>query len=340
MTRHAWFCAGLLVAVTTTQAASFDCGRARTEVEILICGHPELSRLDEQLGEAYEAARKSAADPEVLKAEQLAWLAERNDCADADCLERQYQQRIGQLKAYPDTRAGKPRYRLAAGKGYSICETYLKHLNALPPNAPPIVCNVRPNPAYNAVTRDDWDITQPEWEELDVSSNLELVYHAELQLPPYYKYQYKYREPPEPFPSFEEWKADFDARIAAGKIRPRLYRTRLALNERGPETLIGYEPDPDECRRGLQIGYVSGDGPHVFVRSDDPAEPLKVIRGALGSDFQTTILLYRGSPYFAWEASEDPETWGLGLSTPFSAMDFDRPKEYVLDFRCDYHFDK
>lgn len=40
---------GLLVLALPAQAASFDCAKAGTKVEKLICGDVELSKLDEEL---------------------------------------------------------------------------------------------------------------------------------------------------------------------------------------------------------------------------------------------------------------------------------------------------
>ena len=39
------------------QAASFDCNKATTETEIAICADPELSALDELMGQAYRLAK-------------------------------------------------------------------------------------------------------------------------------------------------------------------------------------------------------------------------------------------------------------------------------------------
>jgi uncharacterized protein YecT (DUF1311 family) len=57
-------------------AASFDCGRARTQMERAICASPELSALDERMAASYERASKalSPAGARELKASQLAWL--------------------------------------------------------------------------------------------------------------------------------------------------------------------------------------------------------------------------------------------------------------------------
>lgn len=52
--------AGLLLALTAlpAAAASFDCAKARTKVEKLICKDPQLSRQDEDLAKAYGEALK------------------------------------------------------------------------------------------------------------------------------------------------------------------------------------------------------------------------------------------------------------------------------------------
>ena len=58
------------------QAASFDCNKATTETEKAICADPELSALDERMGEAW--ARLSPLFP---KANQVNWIHRRDGCA-------------------------------------------------------------------------------------------------------------------------------------------------------------------------------------------------------------------------------------------------------------------
>lgn len=56
------FCSFLLIVVFVVSsvvfATSFDCEKARSEVEKLICGDEELSRLDDSLNKAYQKALK------------------------------------------------------------------------------------------------------------------------------------------------------------------------------------------------------------------------------------------------------------------------------------------
>jgi len=77
---------------------SFDCAKAATAIENMICSSDDLSRLDNQLGSAYMAKRISASDLTVLKKQQQDWVKIRNQCADAGCLKSAYETRILQLQ--------------------------------------------------------------------------------------------------------------------------------------------------------------------------------------------------------------------------------------------------
>ena len=86
----------------TAQGASFDCQRAGTRVEHLICDSVDLDSLDAQLQGAYLGALDRSLHPDSVKAQQIAWLKSRETCADAKCLIALYQQRIEALSAQSD----------------------------------------------------------------------------------------------------------------------------------------------------------------------------------------------------------------------------------------------
>jgi len=76
-------------------AASFDCVKAATDVERMICTDPALGALDGELAAAYGAALVAAgADDARLTDDQRAWLARRDRCADADCVAAAYRARL------------------------------------------------------------------------------------------------------------------------------------------------------------------------------------------------------------------------------------------------------
>ena len=86
--------------VSVGKAASFDCNKATTETEIAICNDPELSALDEVMGQAYRLAKISAnwMTPQELRNSQKAWLQQRNRCGDNfDCLRNSYVQRLEEV---------------------------------------------------------------------------------------------------------------------------------------------------------------------------------------------------------------------------------------------------
>lgn len=93
----------LVLAVCTpaveAQAASFNCAKAQTPVERLICSDPQVSELDGRLDKAYRAADVTGMwQRSELGPDQKEWLKNvRNRCNDGPCLVRAYQARIEEL---------------------------------------------------------------------------------------------------------------------------------------------------------------------------------------------------------------------------------------------------
>ena len=76
--------AGILSTTVAAQAApSFDCSKAGTRVENMICDHPKIAQLDSDLADAYKTALRDspwASANKRIRAEQREWIAERNRC--------------------------------------------------------------------------------------------------------------------------------------------------------------------------------------------------------------------------------------------------------------------
>ncbi|MGE3347822.1 MAG: lysozyme inhibitor LprI family protein [Ramlibacter sp.] len=82
-------------------AASFDCTKASTAVEKLICESPTLNALDEESAKLYTRLIESTAGAErdSYRASQREWLKnERNRCTSAECVAREISQRSGMLR--------------------------------------------------------------------------------------------------------------------------------------------------------------------------------------------------------------------------------------------------
>ncbi|WP_150646579.1 lysozyme inhibitor LprI family protein [Pandoraea pnomenusa] len=85
---------------TTSIHASFDCAKASSPIELLICSTPQTADADLRLASAYSGARAKASDPAALKADQRKWMKnERDACSDAECLVKVTEARIQKLNA-------------------------------------------------------------------------------------------------------------------------------------------------------------------------------------------------------------------------------------------------
>lgn len=74
---------------------SFDCTRAATLVETMICADPALAARDRAMQVAYRHARRlrRAWQPSL----QTEWLAHRNACSSADCIATAYDERFDEM---------------------------------------------------------------------------------------------------------------------------------------------------------------------------------------------------------------------------------------------------
>ncbi len=95
----------------TGDGPAFDCGKAASQIEELVCQDPDLAALDRLINTRFEAAVASVRKLETgaeeaensLRAYQRGWIKGRNDCWKADdpraCTELEYQRREGELVA-------------------------------------------------------------------------------------------------------------------------------------------------------------------------------------------------------------------------------------------------
>lgn len=104
--QHAALIAALCLAVPAVWAGapSFDCAKASSDVERLICSDDELAELDRSLADLYAVLLKNTppGGQKQLKAEQRGWIKGRDDCWKSedlrDCVANEYRLRIDELK--------------------------------------------------------------------------------------------------------------------------------------------------------------------------------------------------------------------------------------------------
>jgi len=78
---------------------SFDCGRARTRGEMLVCGDPGLAALDRQMAGQFNAALSSAdaRQRSLLNRTRNRFLSFRDRCNDSECVAETYRGRMREI---------------------------------------------------------------------------------------------------------------------------------------------------------------------------------------------------------------------------------------------------
>lgn len=164
-----------LLTSATARSASFDCKKAKTKVEHLICESPEISKLDEEMTRRYKLALRNQAESVAVNQDQKEWILRRNSCVDDLCVRRAYLGRILSLldrAPTPEEEFELRRYEIRAfGKGQAICEELLKRMNdklRLAPDGP--IC------VYD-VLKTFPGVRFPEWKEIDLRANEDVYKH-------------------------------------------------------------------------------------------------------------------------------------------------------------------
>ena len=92
------------------QAASFDCAKAKTPLELKICREPALGKADEALAKVYRERLRDFPIPGFIKDSQRAWLNMAQQCLlletskSSDTCLSLYQARIEALDHYGDAK--------------------------------------------------------------------------------------------------------------------------------------------------------------------------------------------------------------------------------------------
>lgn len=257
--KHTWLVLCVMSGIIITQlaeAASFDCAKAGTKVEHIICDTPEISKLDDELQFAYDKALKEASDSQGLVQLQRNWMRLRNECANPACLESKYLNRIDYFGKLSTTSTSSEivaqanqrnvlDFRLRNDNGWAVCYDMIMNLNSMQPDIPSFATELVFNPKMKQFS---W----PDWQELNVLDYLDVVYEIENEL--------MHLRPPKTMP-FEEWKKKYLANIQAGAAgdfavlarasavwRPRLRMASVRLEKNGRlETVLGYVRNRDEA---------------------------------------------------------------------------------------------
>ncbi len=120
-------------------AASFDCDKAHSNIEKMICADSELSALDSELLPIYQQARKATNNSQSFKdngKQALRWRSEH--CKDKACLVKWYHDRKAELsamiKSQKNTEQSSHKHCVTDGKEITLTGTMKIGQFAGPPN--------------------------------------------------------------------------------------------------------------------------------------------------------------------------------------------------------------
>lgn len=128
---------GLAAAIwcTSSPAASFDCAKANSIPEYLICNTPHLSKADDQLKVLFDIAKAQASDKRAFnESARKQWNRREKTCRDVACLDQWYAEQRSAYSAMinPNSTSAQPPQASAASSGYRAGPP-LGATKALPP---------------------------------------------------------------------------------------------------------------------------------------------------------------------------------------------------------------
>ena len=319
-----------LVMTMTAQAASFDCAKAGTKVEYLICDTPAISKLDDELNAAYKAALQNQPQENAIKQAQKQWVKERNSCSDVACVAQAYEARLQGLSSASEESISKPKQKrhfiVTKGEGWSVCESYARYLNSLPENDAYPVCDLKLSPDFP-------DLKEPDWEVMDIPSHLEVVYNIEKILSP--------SDHDRPVDTFEHWKIVYEQQIRNGEASPRLRRTHLALLDNAPvETILAYEPDRNSCEKRIKkTKLVDANRTSLFLWDEHEQKIQTNISRIAFAGLPRELLLYQGKPFTFWVGWETTSSNNILAYVKVNHFKKVGAEPYANLFSCQINFD-
>lgn len=213
-----------------------------------------------------------------------------------------------------------PSRRCMSGRGYTVCEAYLKHLNAMPRDGSANACTAWIDPKRS-------DFTRPDWKDLDVMAHLDWIYLMKRGW---------YNSHP-PRPSFDEWKALFTGRIARGEITPRLKLATIPMGKAAKlEQIVAFDEGDARltgCKGEMPTEKSQGGGFLMWQLTGDATKPINEI---VGLDLRQELLQYKGKPYFIWQTNSSSQ-WFIGLSKIDDRLPLSSSQGAVFDYEYAGH---
>jgi uncharacterized protein YecT (DUF1311 family) len=164
MVKKSYLLIALLAVSPISFGASFDCAKATTETEKLICSDLRASELDTLMGESYKRTLSWAVDKDDVLNTQRLWLKQRDQCKDLACVKSQYESRLAQLHSVPYKQK---KWKMLTGDGLGLCESLIDALRGDPNMSTKLRSSPSPLSKISGVSFISWN-EMPEEEALTI----------------------------------------------------------------------------------------------------------------------------------------------------------------------------
>ncbi len=147
-------------------AASFDCTKASSKTEKMICADLRTSELDSLMDRAYKRALSKALNPNDVKQNQRNWLKQRNQCTDIACVKQQYEQQLTQLR---EIQYAPQKWEMLKGERSELCQAVFN----LVKNDPKMSVKLSGSPSYLSSIP---GVSFIEWKEIPEESFMKMLH--------------------------------------------------------------------------------------------------------------------------------------------------------------------
>lgn len=316
--------------VTAVHAASFDCAKASTKIEHIICDSPEISKLDERVAASYKALLQDITQANEIRQSQKHWIWMRDNCPDVGCVKREYELRLKVLDANRlkagDIPPGMIGYKHASyiiegeGKEQPLCKAILAELNKR-----------RVTDFYRPCLSEEIlklpGMQDPAWERLDLAQHEELAKKIyTLNSVGTAEYFRKVKVMPRMYPSPAQQQRSLeglkklDAEMYMLRLPPELYgEKRVLVTIRHKNEMCGMPLQMDPIRyrgEGQESAWVNPDMKEIAPGPDGPGN---------GYDSRAARpLMYRGQLYLV-------RPYGTGDELEIFRL---KPEDWFMDTVC------
>jgi hypothetical protein len=175
----------------------------------------------------------------------------------------------------------------------------------------------------------------PEWIEMPLSENLDLVCQIEHQIPGL--------APQEQASSgYDVWKTSYLQRVAGQDTKPSLRKASVQMANGKLEVLVAYDDGMSGCQRLEKSGRAAeGGGFYLMVLGDGEGRRLDQISGA--SWRRSTLLLRGGEAYVVTSGNNyeirnrsNTRVWQISMDRLVPLLDARGGYKYVRQMQCTY----